>query len=111
MSRSLGSALDELAQVIAARAAAGDAASSYTAQLLGQGVERCAQKFGEEAIETILAAVGGDRQHLAAEAGDVLFHLLVLLTAGGVSGEAVAAELDRRAGRSGLDEKAARPAP
>jgi phosphoribosyl-ATP pyrophosphohydrolase len=104
----LGQELDALAQTIAARAAAGEDASSYTAKLIAEGVEKCAKKFGEEAVETALAAVTGDKAHLAAEAADALYHLLVLLRAGGVEPGAVAAELQRRAGTSGLAEKAAR---
>lgn len=104
----LGQALDALAKTIAARGAAGDASSSYTAKLLSEGVEKCAKKFGEEAVEAALAGVSGDKAHLAAEAGDVLYHLLVLLQAGGVTPEMVAAELEKRAGTSGLDEKASR---
>lgn len=102
----IGQALDTLAQTIAARAAAGDASSSYTAKLLSEGVETCAKKFGEEAVEAILAA--RDPAHLTKEAADVLYHLLVLLRAAGVDASAVAAELEARAGVSGLDEKASR---
>lgn len=102
----IGQALDTLAQTIATRAAAGDAASSYTAKLLSEGVEKCAKKFGEEAVEAILAA--RDPAHLTKEAADVLYHLLVLLKAAGVDASAVAAELEARAGVSGLDEKASR---
>ena len=103
----LGSALDDLAKTIAERAAAGDASSSYTAKLLSEGLEKCAKKFGEEAVEAILAAK--DPAHLTKEAADVLYHLLVLLRAAGVDAEAVAAELEKRAGVSGLEEKASRP--
>jgi phosphoribosyl-ATP pyrophosphohydrolase len=108
MTQSLGAALDELAAVIGARAEAGDASASYTARLLSEGVSRCAQKFGEEAVETVLAAAAGDKVQLAAEAGDALYHLLVLLRACGVAPEDVGRELRRRAGVSGLDEKGAR---
>jgi phosphoribosyl-ATP pyrophosphohydrolase len=103
----IGQALDTLAQTIAARAAAGEAGSSYTAKLLSEGVEKCAKKFGEEAVEAILAA--RDPAHLTKEAADVLYHLLVLLKAAGVAAGAVAAELESLAGVSGLDEKASRP--
>ncbi len=103
----LGSALDALAQTIAARAAEGDASSSYTAKLLSEGLDKCAKKFGEEAVEAILAAK--DPAHLTKEAADVLYHLLVLLKAAGVDAAAVAVELEQRAGVSGLEEKAARP--
>ena len=100
--------LADLATIVDARASAADPASSYTAKLLGEGVERCARKFGEEAVEAALAAVGGDKQHLTAEAADVLYHLLVMLKAGGVELSAVMAELEKRTSQGGLAEKAAR---
>ncbi|WP_372891824.1 phosphoribosyl-ATP diphosphatase [Rhodosalinus sp.] len=100
-------ALDRLAGTIAARAAA-DAESSWTAKLLDKGPEKCAEKFGEEAIEAVIEAVKGDRARLTAEAADVLYHLLVMLQARGIALDEVLAELDRRAGTSGLDEKAQR---
>lgn len=81
---------------------------SYTAKLIGKGVERCAQKLGEEAVEAAIAAVTGDRTGLAAEAGDVLFHLLVLLRAADVSLEQVMEQLQSRTAQSGLAEKASR---
>lgn len=104
----LGAELDHLSATIAARAG-DDAKSSYTASLLAAGVEKCAKKLGEEALETALAAAKGNKQHIAAEAADVVYHLLVLLKATGVSGEDVAAVLKARRGVSGLDEKASRP--
>ena len=76
-------ALDRLFATIAARKEAGDTDRSYTAKLLSQGVEKCAKKFGEEAVETVLAAVSGDKAQLAAESADVLYHLLVLVGGGG----------------------------
>jgi phosphoribosyl-ATP pyrophosphohydrolase len=100
--------LDRLFAAIAARQAGGDAAISYTAKLLSQGVEKCAKKFGEEAVETALAAVSGDKTHLAAESADVLYHLTVLWAAAGISPQDVYAQLAAREGRSGLAEKAAR---
>jgi phosphoribosyl-ATP pyrophosphohydrolase len=100
--------LDTLAATIAARRGA-DPDSSWTARLLAQGPEKCAEKFGEEAIEAIIEAVKGDRARLTSEAADVLFHLLVMLTARDVALADVLAELDCRQGTSGLDEKAARP--
>lgn len=103
----LGAALDELIATIGARAR-GDPATSYTAALLAEGPRRCARKLGEEAIETVLAAVSGDGDALTKEAADLLYHLGVTLHACGVSGEAVAAELAARRGRSGLEEKAER---
>lgn len=81
---------------------------SYTAKLLAQGIPACAKKLGEEAVETALAAVTQDKEHVAAESADLLYHLLVLLEATGVPLAAVMAELDRRRGVSGLVEKAAR---
>ncbi len=101
-------ALRALAATVDARRGA-DPAGSYTARLLHEGVGRCAQKFGEEAVEAVVAAVAGDAPALAAESADVLYHWLVLLHAAGVDPEMVAAELERRAGVSGLDEKASRP--
>ncbi|MGZ5920750.1 MAG: phosphoribosyl-ATP diphosphatase [Rhizomicrobium sp.] len=101
-------ALDRLFATIAARRAAGDADRSYTAKLLSQGVEKCAKKFGEEAVETVLAAVSGDKNHLAAESADALYHLLVLWAAAGITPEDVYAALKAREGQSGLAEKASR---
>ncbi|MEJ0022737.1 MAG: phosphoribosyl-ATP diphosphatase [Alphaproteobacteria bacterium] len=106
MSASLGEALDGLADVIAERAEKGAAGSSYTVSLLDSGVARCAKKFGEEAVEAALAAVTGE--NLAGEAADTLYHLLVMMQAAGVTPAAVAAELDKRRGKSGLEEKASR---
>ena len=100
--------LADLARIVAARAKAADAASSYTAKLLAEGVEKCARKFGEEAVEATIAAVSEDDAALTAEAGDVLYHLLVMLEARGVKLAAVMAELEERTARSGLAEKAAR---
>ena len=101
-------ALRELGATVEARRG-DDPAASYTARLLHEGVGRCAKKFGEEAVEACIAAAQGDRQALAAESADVLYHWLVLLAAADVSPDAVAAELERRAGTSGLVEKAGRP--
>lgn len=84
------------------------AAQSYTRQLLEAGPERCARKLGEEAIETVVAALGEDRGALKAEAADLLYHLLVLLEARGVALADVLAVLAGRLGTSGLAEKAAR---
>lgn len=99
--------LEDLFATIELRKSA-DPESSWTAQLLARGPERCAEKFGEEAIEAIIEAVKGDRDRLTAEAADVLYHLLVMLAACDVRLADVLAELDRRQGRSGLAEKAAR---
>jgi phosphoribosyl-ATP pyrophosphohydrolase len=86
-----------------------DPASSYTAKLLAGGPLLAAKKFGEEAIETALAAVQGDPDAIAAESADLIYHWLVLLSAAGVELDAVAAKLEAREGRSGLEEKASRP--
>jgi phosphoribosyl-ATP pyrophosphohydrolase len=101
-------ALSDLASLVATRARDGDPASSYTAKLLAGGVERCARKFGEEAVEAALAAVSEDDAALTAEAADVLYHLLVMLQARGIPLAAVMAELERRTAQGGFDEKAAR---
>ena len=99
--------LDDLAILIASRKDA-DPDSSWTAQLLAQGPEKCAEKFGEEAIEAIIEAVKGDNARLTSEAADVLYHLLVMLTARGVSLDDVLQELATRQGTSGITEKASR---
>jgi phosphoribosyl-ATP pyrophosphohydrolase len=100
--------LDKLFATIAARKG-GDAGQSYTAKLLAAGVEKCAQKFGEEAIETVIAAIQKDKTELAKESADVLYHLAVLWAASGITPEDVYAVLKAREGQSGLDEKASRP--
>ncbi len=100
-------AIQRLAATITARKGA-DPAESWTAQLLAKGPEKCAEKFGEEAVEAIIEAVKGDRARLTAEAADVIYHLLVMLAARDVTLDDVLAELDRREGQSGLAEKAAR---
>ena len=99
--------LEQLDQRVRERAGASPDVS-YTARLVGKGVEHCAQKLGEEAVEAAIAAVTGNKAGLAAEAGDVLFHLLVLLRASDVSLDAVMAELQARTAQSGLAEKASR---
>ncbi len=86
-----------------------DGNSSYTRKLLDGGAETCARKFGEEAIETVIAALGPDASALAGEAADVIYHLLVLLEARGLQWSDVEAVLKRRDGVSGLAEKASRP--
>ncbi len=100
--------LERLAATIETRKSA-DPETSWTAKLLTSGPEKCAEKFGEEAIEAIIEAVKGDDQRLTSEAADVLYHLLVMLAARGVPFADVLAELDRRHGMSGLAEKASRP--
>lgn len=99
--------LTRLAATIAARKGA-DPESSWTAKLLAKGPEKCAEKFGEEAVEAIVEAVRGDRARLTSEAADVLYHLLVMLTARDITLDDVLAELDRREGQSGIAEKASR---
>lgn len=99
--------IDRLFATIAARKNASPE-TSYTAKLLHQGVERCAKKFGEEAVEAALAAVSGNKPAIAAESADVLYHLLVLWAACGIAPKDVYAVLEAREGRSGLDEKASR---
>ena len=99
--------LEQLEQIIAARAAA-DPSESWTAKLLAKGPEKCAEKFGEEAVEAIIEAVKGDHAGLTSEAADVLFHLLVMLKSRDVALSDVMAELDRRQRQSGLQEKANR---
>jgi phosphoribosyl-ATP pyrophosphohydrolase len=86
----------------------GDASASYTAQLLAD-LDRAAKKLGEEAVETVIAAIHGDRDALIAESADLVYHWLVLLAAAGVSLDEVAERLEGREGTSGLAEKASRP--
>ncbi len=100
--------LADLAQRIKERAKASPE-ESYTRKLLDRGVGHCAKKLGEEAVETALAAVSEDRERLTAEAGDLLYHLLVVLEARGIELSEVEAALEKRMSRSGLQEKAARP--
>jgi phosphoribosyl-ATP pyrophosphohydrolase len=84
------------------------AEASYTRKLLDRGVTHCAKKFGEEAVEAVIAAVGEDKERMIAEAADVLYHLLVVLHARGVTLDEVEAALGVRSRQSGLDEKASR---
>jgi phosphoribosyl-ATP pyrophosphohydrolase len=102
-----GSILDRLFATIAERAGA-DPASSYTAKLLREGRSRIAQKLGEEAVETILAAVADDRQALTGESADLLYHLLVLWQDAGLAPADIWRALEQRMGQSGLAEKAGR---
>ena len=101
--------LDDLYATILSRKA-DDPQTSWTAQLLSKGPEKCAEKFGEEAVEAIIEAVKGDRAALTSEAADVLYHLLVMLAARDVPLSDVLAELAARQQRSGIAEKASRPA-
>jgi phosphoribosyl-ATP pyrophosphohydrolase len=104
----MSDALDRLFATIAARKGA-DPSQSYTAKLLASGVEKCAKKFGEEATEAVIAAIQKDKTELAKESADVLYHLLVLWAASGVTPEEVYAVLQSREGQSGLEERASRP--
>jgi phosphoribosyl-ATP pyrophosphohydrolase len=99
--------LSRLSATIAARRG-GDPAQSWVAKLTAAGRPRMAQKLGEEAVETVIAAMRDDRDATVAEAADLLFHLAVLLADMGASMEDVLAELDRREGTSGIAEKAGR---
>ncbi len=99
--------LERLAETIASRKET-DPEKSWTAHLLSRGPEKCAQKFGEEAIEAVMAVARDDRANLVYESADVLYHLLVMLEAEGVSLAEVMAELERRQGMSGIAEKASR---
>ena len=97
----------KLETMIAARAAVTDG-TSWTAKLVAKGMDKAAQKLGEEAVETVIAAVRGDDESLIAESADLLYHWLVVLRIAGIPLEAVMAALERRTGQSGLQEKAGR---
>lgn len=99
-----------LETIIAERLASGDSGGSYVASLAAKGLPKVAQKLGEEAVETVIAALGEPDEALVGEAADLLFHLTLLLKLRGLGLDDVAAELARRHGTSGLAEKAARNA-
>ena len=101
--------IEDLAATIAARAKSLPE-TSYTASLLQLGPAHCARKFGEESVEAIVAAVEGDPKAVVSEAADVIYHLMVMLQACGCGFEPVMAELARRSGTTGLEEKASREA-
>ena len=101
-------ALDPLWATVASRKGA-DPASSWTAKLLSKGVNKCAQKVGEEATEVVIEAASGNSAGVVSESADLLYHLSVLWAATGIEPEQVYAELRRREGTSGITEKAARP--
>jgi len=103
----LGPALDRLWQVIQSRRGA-DPQNSYTARLFARGRAKIAQKLGEEAVETVIEGIGENSAALIGESADLLYHLLVLWAAAGVSPADVAAELTRREGISGIEEKRSR---
>jgi phosphoribosyl-ATP pyrophosphohydrolase len=100
--------LADLERIVATRAKVAPD-QSWTAKLMAKGPEHVAKKFGEEAIEAVLAAAMNDRAGLVAESADVLYHLLVLLAARGIALQEIMAELERRTAQSGLAEKASRP--
>ncbi|MGH6861968.1 MAG: phosphoribosyl-ATP diphosphatase [Phyllobacterium sp.] len=99
--------LAQLESIVATRAASADV-SSYTASLYAKGIGKAGQKLGEEAIETVIAAISGDRRGVISESADLLYHLLVVLGISGVTLDEVMAELQHRTSRTGLEEKAAR---
>ena len=96
--------LEDLVKTINARAEA-DPSESWTAKLLSQGPEKCAEKFGEEAVEAIIEAVKGDNKALISEAADVIFHYLIMLKSRSINFEDVMKELENRTNKSGLREK------
>ena len=102
--------LAELERIVAERGLSGDS-GSWTAKLFAGGMDKAAKKFGEEAVETVIAAVGGDRQALVSESADLIYHWLVVLALAGVPLSEVIGELGRRTGQSGLAEKASRAKP
>lgn len=105
-----GFSLDELEKIVAERGRSGDS-GSWTARLFAGGMDRAAKKFGEEAVETVIAAVGGDRKALVSESADLLYHWLVVLALAGIPLSEVIAELERRTAQSGVAEKASRGEP
>ena len=107
MTAELGPTVDRLWQVILSRRGA-DPKTSYTARLFARGRIKIAQKLGEEAVEAVIEGVGDNRSALVGESADLLYHLLVLWAAAGISPADVAAELARRDGISGIEEKRSR---
>jgi phosphoribosyl-ATP pyrophosphohydrolase len=107
MATDLGPTLDRLWRVIQSRRTA-DPETSYTARLFARGRAKIAQKLGEEAVEAVIEGIGDDRAALVGESADLLYHLLVLWAAAGVSPADIATELARRENTSGLKEKRAR---
>ena len=102
-----GFTLSDLEKTIAERARSGDP-DSWTAKLFARGIDKAAQKLGEEAVETVIAAIRGDTKGVVSESADLLYHWLVVLGISGVALDDVLAELERRTGRSGMAEKASR---
>ena len=105
-----GFSLVELEKIVAERGRSGDS-GSWTAKLFAGGIDRAAKKFGEEAVETVIAAVSGDKKALVSESADLIYHWLVVLALAGVPLSEVIGELGRRTGQSGLAEKASRAGP
>ena len=99
--------LADLENIVAARAAA-DPSESWTAKLVASGQQKAAKKLGEEAVETVIAAIEGDKAALTGETADLLYHLMVVLKIGGVALQDVMGELERRTSQSGIVEKASR---
>ena len=99
--------LADLERIVAARGRSGDP-DSWTAKLFTRGIDKAAQKLGEEAVETVIAAIKWDPEALVLESADLLYHLLVVLAIAGVPLSSVLAELERRTGQSGTAEKASR---
>ena len=99
--------LEDLERIVAARARSGDP-DSWTAKLFASGVDRAAKKLGEEAVETVIAAIRKDEAELVSESADLLYHWLVVLAVAGIPLSRVMAELERRTGQSGIAEKASR---
>lgn len=102
-----GFSLKDLEKIVAERGSSG-ADDSWTARLFAKGIDKAAQKMGEEAVETVIAAVKGERDAVISESADLLYHWLVVLALSGVSLDDVMAELEARTNRSGVAEKAAR---
>lgn len=102
-----GFSLSDLERIVAERARSGDA-DSWTAKLFSRGIDKASQKLGEEAVETVIAAVKGDAEGLVSESADLIYHWLVVLAIAGIPLADVMAELERRTAQSGLAEKASR---
>ncbi|MBX3579313.1 MAG: phosphoribosyl-ATP diphosphatase [Rhizobiaceae bacterium] len=100
--------LAELEKIVAERGRSGDP-ESWTAKLFARGMDKAAQKLGEEAVETVIAAVSGQRERVVSESADLIYHWLVVLAIAGVPLDEVMAELARRTGQTGIAEKASRP--
>lgn len=109
MAAKLARTLDALYDTIQERRNHGDPATSYVAKITAKGRKKICQKVGEEAVETVIAGVGNKPEKIISESADLLFHLMILWADAGITLDELAAELDKREGTSGIDEKAARP--